>query len=59
MSATTITTFSADDLVGHLSELGALLRACVHDGASVGFVLPYSVEESEAFWRGKVLPSLR
>ncbi|MEA3084996.1 MAG: hypothetical protein QOC89_2693 [Paraburkholderia sp.] len=59
MRATTITTFSADDLVRHLSELGTLLHACVHDGASVGFVLPHSVEESEAFWRGKVLPSLR
>jgi hypothetical protein len=54
----TITTFSADDLVRHLTELGALLRASVHDGASVGFVLPYGVEESEAFWSGKVLPSL-
>jgi GNAT superfamily N-acetyltransferase len=59
MRATTITTFSADDLVRHSSELGTLLHACVHDGASVGFVLPHSVEESEAFWRGKVLPSLR
>jgi ribosomal protein S18 acetylase RimI-like enzyme len=59
MNATTITTFSADDLVRHLPELGALLRACVHDGASVGFVLPYGVDESEAFWSGKVLSSLR
>ena len=55
----TITTFTADDLVRHLPELGALLRACVHDGASVGFVMPCGVDESEAFWRGKVLPSLR
>jgi ribosomal protein S18 acetylase RimI-like enzyme len=59
MSAMTITSLSADDLVRHLPELGALLRACVHDGASVGFVMPYSVEESEAFWRDKVLPALR
>jgi ribosomal protein S18 acetylase RimI-like enzyme len=59
MSATTITPFSADDLVRHLPELGALLHACVHDGASVGFVMPYGVDDGEAFWRGKVLPSLR
>lgn len=59
MSAITITSFSADDLMRHLPELGALLRACVHDGASVGFAMPYSVDDSEAFWRGKVLPSLR
>lgn len=59
MSALTITPFSADDLADHLAELGALLRACVHDGASVGFVMPHGIDESEAFWRGKVLPSLR
>lgn len=59
MSETVITTFTADDLVRHLSELGALLRACVLDGASVGFVMPCGVEESEAFWSGKVLSSLR
>jgi ribosomal protein S18 acetylase RimI-like enzyme len=59
MNATTITPFSADDLVRHLPELGALLHACVHDGASVGFVMPYDAVDSEAFWRNKVLPSLR
>ena len=59
MSAIVITPLTADELVRHVSELGALLHACVHDGASVGFVMPYSVEESEAFWRGNVLPALR
>ena len=59
MNAITITPFSADDLARHLPELAALLRACVQDGASVGFVMPYSVDESEAFWRDNVLPSLR
>lgn len=59
MSKTTITTFTADDLVRHVPELGALLRACVHDGASVGFVMPCGVDESESFWRGNVLSSLR
>ena len=59
MSKTTITPFTADDLVRHLPELGALLRACVHDGASVGFVMPCGVDESEAYWNGKVLSSLR
>ncbi|WP_144142091.1 GNAT family N-acetyltransferase [Paraburkholderia sp. BCC1884] len=59
MNETTISSVSADDLTRHLPELGALLRACVDDGASVGFVTPYGVEESEAFWRDKVLTSLR
>ncbi len=40
----------------HVEALGALLHACVHDGASVGFVLPFERTASEAFWREKVLP---
>lgn len=56
---TTITTFSADDVAGHLGELGALLHACVHDGASIGFVLPHTQADGEAWWSGKVLPALR
>jgi ribosomal protein S18 acetylase RimI-like enzyme len=58
-SRTTISTFSADDIVSHVRELGALLHACVHDGASVGFVLPHTEEDSKAFWRNKVLPAVR
>ncbi|CAI2933630.1 GNAT family N-acetyltransferase [Aminobacter niigataensis] len=54
-----ITTFSADDIESHLGALGALLHACVHDGASIGFVLPYAHAEAEGFWTGKVLPGVR
>ncbi|BBD39097.1 MULTISPECIES: GNAT family N-acetyltransferase [Aminobacter] len=53
-----ISTFSAEDISHHLGELGALLHACVHDGASIGFVLPYAQSEAEAFWRDKVLPGV-
>jgi ribosomal protein S18 acetylase RimI-like enzyme len=56
---TTISIFSADDLESHIREFGALLHACVHDGASVSFVLPFPLEDSEAFWRKKVLPAVR
>ncbi len=55
----TISIFSADDIESHLRELGALLHACVHDGASIGFVLPYTEDDSRAFWRNKVLPAVR
>ncbi|WP_137390068.1 GNAT family N-acetyltransferase [Rhodoligotrophos defluvii] len=54
-----ISEFSADDLARRLSDFAALLHACVHAGASVSFVLPFSLEDSEAFWRGKVLPAMR
>jgi ribosomal protein S18 acetylase RimI-like enzyme len=55
---TAISVFSAADLADHISELGALLHDCVHAGASISFVLPYSRENGEAFWRRKVLPGL-
>ena len=54
-----ISAFAADDIVRHLSELGALLRACVHGGASISFVLPFTAEDGEAFWLKKVLPAVR
>ena len=36
--------------------LGDLLHDCVHAGAAVSFVLPFSHHDAEAFWRDKVLP---
>ena len=41
-----------------LPDLAALLHACVLDGASIGFVLPFALSEAEAFWRDG-LPALR
>jgi ribosomal protein S18 acetylase RimI-like enzyme len=38
--------------------LGDLLYDCVHDGAAVSFILPFSREEAAAFWRNKVLPAV-
>lgn len=42
----------------HREDLADLLHACVHDGASVGFVQPFSLENSRNFWINKVRPSL-
>jgi len=55
----TIAILSADDIASRVRELGALLHACVHDGASIGFVLPYSEDDGAAFWSRKVLPAVR
>ena len=41
-----------------VSDLGHILHACVLDGASVGYILPFTEEEAEAFWRDKVLPAV-
>lgn len=54
----TLSNVAADDIPARLGELGALLHACVHAGASIGFVLPFTTAEAEGFWRDKVLPSV-
>ena len=46
-------------LVAHLDALADVLHATVVAGASVGFVMPFSVEESRDFWRQRVQPGVR
>jgi ribosomal protein S18 acetylase RimI-like enzyme len=46
------------DLDRRLPELAAILHACVRDGASVGFVLPFEIDQAAAFFRDKVRPGL-
>lgn len=50
--------FAATDIRARLPELGGLLQACVHDGASIGFILPFDVAASQAFWTENVLPAV-
>ncbi len=57
MSAISI--LCADDLGKRAAELGALMQACVLDGASIGYVLPFTAQDGEAFWIKTVLPALR
>jgi ribosomal protein S18 acetylase RimI-like enzyme len=51
--------FSGDDIASHLDGLSGLLQACILAGASIGFIMPHSREDSDAFWTWKVLPALR
>lgn len=53
-----IDTLSPEAAEAALPGLAALLHACVRDGASIGFVLPFALPEAEAFWRDG-LPALR
>ena len=39
-------------------SLGDLLHDCVHAGASVSFILPFSLDDAAAFWRDRVLPAV-
>ena len=59
MTDVSIARFQPDDIAGHLPELGRLMHDCVHAGASIGYILPFSPEDGEAFWTRKVLPGLR
>jgi len=44
---------AADD---GLDELAGILHAAVHAGASVSFILPFSLDDARAFWRDQVVP---
>lgn len=50
--------FTSTDIRQRLPELGALLQACVYDGASIGFILPFDAAASQAFWTENVLPAV-
>jgi hypothetical protein len=42
----------------HLNDLTRILYETVQAGASVGFVLPWSVEDSRSFWTQTVFPAV-
>ncbi len=48
--------FSLDreGLIHHLAPLAELLHACVHDGANVGFILPFDLDQARTFWLQKI-----
>jgi len=48
----------ADDLTNDVVSLGRLLHDCVHAGASVSFILPFSHDDAVAFWRDRVFPTV-
>ena len=55
---TELSYFSVEEIDARIEGLGALLHACVHGGAGVHFVLPFSQSDSEAFWRRSVRPGV-
>jgi ribosomal protein S18 acetylase RimI-like enzyme len=48
----------ADALGQHLDQFGDMLCACVHDGASIGFIEPFTMTDAVAFWRDRIIPAL-
>ncbi len=53
-----ITRLDAAAFDRHVDGLAQLLHACVHEGASVSFVLPFAVADAGRFWREKVRPGV-
>jgi ribosomal protein S18 acetylase RimI-like enzyme len=47
-----------EGLAQHLEAIAEILHACVHDGANVGFVLPFDLNRARAFWVEKIGPGL-
>lgn len=54
-----VETLDADNLLKALDELADILHAAVHGGASVNFVLPFTMNDSRAFWLIKALAAVR
>jgi hypothetical protein len=50
---------SAGGIEPNIGELGQFMRVCVLEGASVGYIVPYTEKDGEAFWREKVLEPVR
>ncbi|ANJ92110.1 Acetyltransferase [Serratia plymuthica] len=48
---------NADEVQNALPELAEMLQASVSQGASIGFVMPFPLEQAQAFWR-RLLPAI-
>jgi ribosomal protein S18 acetylase RimI-like enzyme len=60
MTGITIARWIPDDGVSaDLDQLAGVLHASVHAGASVSFILPFSLDDARAFWREKVAPAVK
>ena len=59
MEAQTINVAALDppELAKTVERLAQILQACVHEGASIGFVLPFAQSEARAYWLDRVVAS--
>lgn len=58
MDGVTVAALDPPGLCEATERLAEILHACVHEGASVGFVLPFDMDDARAFWSGKIAPVL-
>ena len=50
---------NSSTLAADIKVLAEVLHACVHAGASISFVLPFSIDDARAFWQNQVLSAVR
>ncbi|GBR50560.1 histone acetyltransferase HPA2 [Neokomagataea thailandica NBRC 106555] len=54
-----VTSVSTESLPAILGPLSQILVDSVHDGASIGFVVPFNTEDAKNFWDGSILPEVK
>ncbi|MCC9625940.1 GNAT family N-acetyltransferase [Thalassospira sp. MA62] len=54
-----IVILDADELTTRLDQFADMLHACVHDGASIGFIAPFPISEARSFWCDRIVPALK
>jgi len=54
-----ITRLADTGFAGALDDLTDILHCCVHTGASIGFVLPFSTDDARSYWQNSVHPDLQ
>jgi ribosomal protein S18 acetylase RimI-like enzyme len=50
-----VATLDPAALAQTLDRLAQILQACVHEGASIGFVMPFERSEARAYWLNRVI----
>jgi ribosomal protein S18 acetylase RimI-like enzyme len=50
-----VATLDPAELAKTVERLAEILQACVHEGASVGFVVPFERSEARAYWLNRVV----
>jgi ribosomal protein S18 acetylase RimI-like enzyme len=58
MNSIDIRVLDQKGLKKHLTELAETLHSCVHDGASISFILPFSENDSRDYWLHSVVPKI-
>ncbi len=56
-ATTTVAALDPASFAEVLDRLTDILRSCVHEGASVGFIAPFDRDEARAYWLNRVAPA--